>query len=174
MRRGKRISPRICRHTIYLWNHSLSRSKYLKPATISVPSARLIRAQDEHCSRGSPRAAESTSSTRVLRAPLSPGAPVSGSVAHSKLREITRRCDGYGSLLIDDSGVGQRDPDIVVLRRGHLEGIEFHGHALNAPLEEVERGTAHKSCPVDASFCVNATGFPFKTTAGRPSHYVHE
>ena len=26
----KRISPRICRHTIYLWNHSLSRSKCLK------------------------------------------------------------------------------------------------------------------------------------------------
>src|SRR5215469_7876482 len=26
----KRISPRICRHTIHVWNHSLSRSKCLK------------------------------------------------------------------------------------------------------------------------------------------------
>ena len=84
-----------------------------------------------------------------------------------------RRCDGYRASLIDDPGIGQRGPDVVVLRRAHLERIEFHGHALNAPLEKIESGTAHKSCPVDASFCVNATGFPFKTTAGRPSYYVH-
>jgi hypothetical protein len=30
LRRAKRISPRICRHTIHLWNPSLSRSKCLK------------------------------------------------------------------------------------------------------------------------------------------------
>jgi len=55
-----------------------------------------------------------------------------------------------------------------------LEGVELYGHALNAPLEEIESRAAQKSGTVDAGLCVDAAGFPFKTTAGRTAYDVYE
>ena len=51
-------------------------------------------------------------------------------------------------LLIDDPGVGQCGPDVLVLRCAHLKGVELDGHAVNAPVKEVESCAAHKSRPI--------------------------